>query len=126
MAYATVAEVEAGFRTLSENEQAVCTALLDEAAVLIDAVAISAAEINKRIVSCRMIRRALGAGEDASVPLGASQGTISAGGYSQNWTLASGGSTGELYLGKTDKQLLGIGNKLGASNPYMEETTCEG
>lgn len=121
MAYATVDQVAEGFRELTSDEQAISEALLDEAAVLIDAVAESASEDAKRVVSCRMVRRAIGAGTDTSVPMGASQGTISAGGYSQNWTIASGGSTGELYLGKTEKTILGISNRIGCSNPFMKE-----
>ena len=49
--------------------------------------------------------------------MGASQGSMSALGYSQSWTIGSGGSTGELYLAKTDKILLGMGNQIGAYSP---------
>lgn len=118
MAYATVEEVEAGFRFLSSQEQAKCSTLLEEAAVLIDAIAYTASAAAKRVVSCRIVRRSLGDGSEASaVPIGATQGSISALGYSQSWTI-SNGSSGELYLGKTDRILLGVGNKIGTSNPY--------
>ncbi len=117
IAYATVKQVEAGFRELTDDEQEKCKALLEEAAVLIDSVAYNAPSDVKRVVSCRMVRRSLGDGSDVSVPLGATQGSMSALGYSQSWTI-SNGSSGELYLGKTDKQLLGLSNKIGASNPY--------
>ena len=65
-----------------------------------------------------MVRRALGAGE-ASIQIGATQGTMTAGPYTQSWTM-SNGSTGELYLGRVDKKLLGVGNSIGASNPFAE------
>jgi len=117
MAYATVEQVAAGFRALTTEEQVVCEALLDEAAVIIDAYNAEASAASKQVVSCRMVRRAIGAG-DASVPMGATQGTMTAGPYSQSWTMSSG-STGELYLGKLEKTLLG-GYKLGASNPYLQ------
>lgn len=121
-AYATVSQVEAGFRVLDADEQARCEALLEEAAVLIDAVAASAAEDAKRVVSCRMVRRAVGEGDAMqSFPMGTNQGSMAAGGYTQSWTIASGGSTGELYIGKTERQLLGVGNRIGARSP-LEET----
>lgn len=115
--YATVEDVQAGFRYLPSDELAKCAALLEEAAVLIDTVAKGASNDAKKVVSCRIVRRSLGDGTDASVPIGATQGSVSALGYSQSWTI-SNGSAGELYLGKTDKILLGLGNKLGTSNPY--------
>ena len=122
MAYATVAQVAAGFRPLTTEEQSVCSTLLDEAAVIIDAYNAEASASNKQVVSCRMVRRAIGAG-DASVPMGATQGSMTAGPYSQSWTI-SNGSTGELYLGKLDRKLLG-GYRLGASNPYAQAGLVE-
>jgi len=121
-AYATVEQVELGFRSLTEEEQVKCAALLDEASVLIDAVAKNASSEAKQVVSCRIVRRSLGDGSDTSVPIGATQGSMSALGYSQSWTI-SNGSSGELYLGKTDRILLGLGNKIGCSNPYEESST---
>lgn len=117
MAYATVAEVEAGFRPLDTDEQALCSQLLDEAAIIIDAYNEDADAAAKDVVSCRMVRRAIG---DQTIPIGASQGTMSAGGYSQSWTLGQGGSTGELYLGRTDKKLLGVSNAVGSYSPVQE------
>jgi len=117
MAYATVEDVERGFRTLDADEQEKCEALLMEADVLIDAVASSASCDAKKVAECRIVRRALGDGEAGSVPMGATQGSISALGYSQSWTM-SNGSTGELYIGKTEKLILGIGNKIGVTDPY--------
>lgn len=120
MIYASVELVEAGFRTLTDEERSVCEALLEEAGVIIDAYNADASSDAKTVVSCRIIRRALGAGS-ASIPIGATQGTMTAGPYSQSWTM-SGGSTGELYLGRLDKTLLGVGNKIGFTNPYQEVT----
>ena len=68
-----------------------------------------------------MVIRALGDGGDAGgVPMGATQGSMSALGYSQSWTIGSGGATGELYLGKTDRQILGLGNQIGSYSPVQE------
>lgn len=117
-AYATVSDVQARLtRDLSTDEQAVCTTLLEDAAVMIDAVASSASADAKQIVSCRMVIRALGDGGLAGVPMGATQGSMSGLGYSQSWTIGGGGSTGELYIGKADRQLLGLGNAIGSYSP---------
>ena len=116
--YATVSDVQARLtRDLSTDEDTVCQTLLEDAAVLIDAAALSAPAAAKKVVSCRMVIRALGDGGSAGVPMGATQGSMSALGYSQSWTIGSGGSTGELYLGKTDRQLLGLGNSIGSYSP---------
>ncbi|MCQ2183258.1 MAG: phage Gp19/Gp15/Gp42 family protein [Bacteroidales bacterium] len=116
MAYATIADVEAGFRTLDADEQAVATALINEAAIIINSVACKAAADAKKVVTCRMVRRAISAAAEG-LPMGATQGSVAAGGYSQSWTNAAGGA-GELYLSKQDKKLLHAGDKIGMSNPY--------
>ena len=119
MAYATVEQVEDGFRELKPDETSVCTALLDEAAIIIDAYNADAPADVKRVVSCRIIRRAIGAGE-ASVPIGATQGSQSALGYVQSWTVSSGGTVGELYVSRADRRLLGLGNAIGGYSPTQE------
>ena len=120
-AYATVADVQARLLySLSEDQQDLCSVLLDDAAVLIDAAALSASADAKKVVSCRMVIRALDDGSGNGVPLGATQGSMSALGYSQSWTIGSGGSAGELYLGKSDRQLLGLGNAIGSYSPVQE------
>lgn len=111
MRYADAAAVAAGFRTLTDEEQARADALLEEAAVLIDAVAADAKEDAKWVVSCRMVRRVLGDGTGGDMPLypmGASQGSATALGYTQSWTM-SGGTSGELYISRTERRLLGAG-----------------
>lgn len=121
MAYATVQDVQARMtRTLTESEQTICTSLLDDVAVLIDAYNESADSDAKKIVSCRVVIRALGDGVDTGMPVGASQGSMSALGYSQSWTIGSGGSVGEVYLSKTERKLLGVGNMIGSYSPTQE------
>ena len=117
MAYAEIVDVEKGFRTFEESEKEKATALIDEAGVIIDAYAPHASKDVKKVVTCRMVRRAIGDGQEMQTfPMGATQGSIGALGYTQSWTL-NNGSVGELYLAKTEKQLLGIGNKLGSHSP---------
>lgn len=121
MAYATVTDVQARMtRTLSEAEESVCEALLDDAGVIIDTYKPNALTEQKATVSCRMVIRALGDGSIGGVPTGATQGSMSGLGYSQSWTISSGGSVGELYLSKTDKMLLGGGNCIGSYSPVQE------
>lgn len=120
MRYATVTDVQAGFRPLEADEISICDALLEESAVIIDSYNQNADENAKKLVSCRMVRRAIGDSTGGqTLPLGATQGSIAAGGYSQSWTI-SGGSAGELYLGKVEKKLLGIGNSIGSYSPVQE------
>ena len=121
MAYATINDVQARLtRDLSADEKTVCAALLDDAAILIDAAAPSAGADAKKVVSCRMVIRAIGDGGATGTPMGASQGSMSGLGYSQSWTIGSGGSVGELYLSKTDRILLGSGNAVGSYSPVQE------
>lgn len=120
MAYATTSDIQDRMtRTLTQEELSMCTALLDDAAVMIDAVAPVAREALKKTVSCRMVIRALGDGS-VGYPVGASQGSMSGLGYSQSWTVGSGGSVGELYLSKQDKTTLGVSNHIGSYSPLEE------
>ncbi len=124
-AYATVEDVEARItRTLSEDEESVCSTLLDDSAIIIDSYNSAADPANKQVVSCRMVIRALGDGDGTGVPMGATQGSMSAMGYSQSWTMSGGASVGELYLNKLDKKLLGSGNAIGSYSP-VEELVAE-
>lgn len=119
--YASVNDIEARMlRDLTTDEESVAGVLLQDAAVLIDAAAPRASADAKKVVSCRMVIRALGDGNSAGVPLGATQGSQSALGYSQSWTIGSGGGAGELYLSKTDRQILGAGNSIGSYSPVQE------
>lgn len=118
MSYATATDVQDRMtRTLSNDEIEVCETLLEDAAVFIDACNAEADADVKKLVSCRMVIRAMGdGGSDAGVPIGATQGSMSALGYSQSWTIGNG-STGELYLSKAEKKLLGAGNRIGSYSP---------
>lgn len=117
MAYATVADVQARLlRALSAEEQNVVNSLLEDAAGLIDAYNSEASENAKKIVSCRMVIRAIG-NTGSEMPIGATQGSMSALGYSQSWTIGNDGGTAELYIGKTEKTLLGVSNSIGSYSP---------
>ena len=118
MAYAKVDDIQERLtRQLSEDELSVARALLGDVAVMIDAAAGGASAEAKRLVSIRAVIRALGDGNSYGTPLGASQGSMSGLGYSQSWTIGSGGAVGELYLSKSDKALLKTGNRIGSYSP---------
>ena len=117
MTYATTSDIQSRMtRTLSDVEIAVCNSLLDDAAIIIDTFNASASADAKKLVSCNMVIRAIGG--DQSMPIGASQGTVSALGYSQSWTMPSGASVGELYLTRMDKRILGALGKIGQIFPF--------
>lgn len=125
MAYATYEDVQARMsHVMSAYEQSICSNLLDDAAVMIDTYNSEADTANKKVVSIRMVLRSMSVSD--GVPIGATQGSMSGLGYSESWTVGSG-AVGELYLGKEDKKLLGVSNKIGASSPlealvYKEAT----
>ena len=116
MAYAAYTDVEKRLgRTFSTTEQEVCNTLLERAALLIDSYNNSASTDIKKSVSVESVARAMNVTPD--VPMGASQGSMSGLGFSQSWTMQSGGAVGDIYLSKADKKLLGVGDAIGASNP---------
>ncbi|MBQ5477953.1 MAG: hypothetical protein IIT64_09175 [Bacteroidaceae bacterium] len=117
MAYATVEDVQSRMaKELTGSQQDVCNTLLDDAAVLIDACKTNATDDQKKVVSCSMVMRAMGSANEVGVPVGATQGSASALGYSQSWTIGNG-STGELYLTRTEKKILGASNRIGSYSP---------
>lgn len=121
MSYATVDDVQNGIiRILSDREREVCETLLERAAHLIDAYNPDADPDNKKDVSCSMVTRAIG-NEDSSFPIGATQGSMSALSYSQSFSI-SNGSVGELYISKSEKRLLGYGNRIGTHSPLEDMT----
>lgn len=124
MGYATIEDVQArSSATLTAEQKILCATLLDDAAILIDSYTNDATDDVKKVVSCRMVLRAIGDGADTGVPIGASQGSMSALGYSQSWTMPSNGGAGELYIGKTEKRMLGIGDKIGSHSPVQDITS---
>ena len=112
MAYATVDDVQARMsETMTTDQRNICTKLLDDAAIIIDSFNANATPDAKKLVSIRMVQRSMSI--DSDIPMGATQGSMSAMGYSQSWTMGSNTSVGELYLNRTEKKLLGYGSKIG-------------
>lgn len=118
MAYATIEDLQNRSRKqIPGSDYVMYRALLDDAALLIDAVNENARFEAKRAVSCNMVLRAVDQVSD--VPAGATQGSMSGLGYAQSWTI-SGGSVGELYLTKVDKKMLGANERIGARSPLED------
>lgn len=121
MAYATVTDVVVRMsKDFSEKEQLMCEALLDDVALLIDNINSNAVEGAKKAVSCRAVARIMSSLDDGGVPIGAQQGSVSALGYAQSWSMPGSGAVGELYLTKAEKQMLGAGNAIGSHSPVED------
>lgn len=116
--YTTIDEFKKRY-TGNASDDAIET-MLEDAELLVDAYAVRAELSAKAMVVYRMVVRALGTSDDSSIPIGASQGTMSALGYSQTWTMSSNGSNGELYLTRTEKKLLGCGDRIGSHSPLED------
>lgn len=124
--YATVADVQARMiNTMTERQQQVCSSLLEGAARIIDAFNVNASADSKNEVSVRMVQRAIASSTISDIPIGSTQGSMSAMGYSQSWTMGNNASVGQLYLDRTDKRLLGGGSKIGSYSP-VEELVYDG
>lgn len=122
MAYATTQDIQARMtRTLTTDEQAVCAVLLEDAAVIIDTYNADAGADAKKVVSCRMVQRAIETA-DLTIPMGASQGSQAGLGFSESWTVSTGGAVGELYIGKLEKQMLGAGDIIASHSPIERST----
>ncbi len=107
MAYATVPDLADRWRPLSADEAARATTLLADAAARIDAAkppADPATDLQvRKIISCDMVKRAMLAPVDQPA---ATQAQQSAGIFSAGITYAN--PTGDLYLTKGDRALLGL------------------
>lgn len=109
MAFALVSDIEARWRDLSTAEEGRASVLIDDASAMleqlvdVDATDTKQAELLKA-VCCNMVIRAMSASDyDA---FGASQMSMTAGPYTQQFTYAN--PSGDMYLTKMEKRLLGI------------------
>ena len=108
MAYADVSDLEVRWRTLTDDEQARAEALLDDASAMLDAYTTVDETDEKqmqllKIVVCNMVERAMSTGGDI---YGVTQQSMTAGPYAQTFSYAN--PTGDLYITKTEKRMLGI------------------
>ena len=118
MAYATVDDLAQRWKCMSATEQERAAVLLDDAAVIIDALLMSKgiSEANPaaaKMVSCSMVRRAMMQSDTGM--MGITQGTVSADIYSQTMTFAN--PSGDMYLTASERRTLGAGASYIASIP---------
>ena len=124
--YATVEDIQGRMlKQMTEAQQSVCEKLLIGAARIIDRFNKNASEDDKNEVSIRMVQRAIESSSLTDIPMGSTQGSMAALGYSASWTMGSNASVGQLYLDRTDKHLLGGGSKIGAHSP-LEDMVYDG
>lgn len=110
MAFATVADLEARWRDLSDAEEARASVLLDDAAAYLQALVevdpddeVQAA--NLKMVSCNMVKRAMSS--SASDAFGVTNATATMGPFSQQVAYAN--PSGDMYVSKSERAILGIG-----------------
>lgn len=123
MPYADVIDLEARWRTLSDPERARAQVLLDDAAVRLDAACPASdppttQELSARlIVSCEMVKRAMATpgGIDG---LGVTSLQSGAGPFQETQQFSN--PTGDLYLTKGDRKLLGCGAQVAFTVPMVD------
>lgn len=111
-AFATIDDLEARYKTLTDGELARATALLTDASVMLvgefNRVGKSIDEKDELLmanltrVTCAMVKRVLASGLEADV----SSSSMTAGSYSEQRTFAN--PTGDMYITKNERRSLGL------------------
>ena len=112
--FATVSDLEARWRGLSEAEQARATVLLADASALIRDTVPGWEQVSEqtlRAICCAVVRRAMSV--DVDLPDGVSSFNETAGPFSQQMSFAN--PTGDLYLTRAEKARMGVGVATAAS-----------
>lgn len=118
MAYATIEDLEARWRPLTSTEEDRAETLLGDAAVRLDVECLPSdppteAELNARlIVSCEMVKRAIGMPTDGPMVENYQETT---GPFSNSGKFLN--PYGDLYLTKNDRRLLGCGGQVAFTIP---------
>lgn len=118
--FATVSDLEARWRGLSEAEQDRAAVLLADASALIrDTVPgwERVSEQTLRAICCAVVRRAMSV--DVDLPDGVSSFNETAGPFSQQMSFAN--PTGDLYLTRAEKARMGVGVATAASIDLLEQ-----
>lgn len=122
--YATVEDLEARWRTLTADERERAAVLLEDAAVRLDAACPPSAPpteqelASRKIVSCEMVKRAMSSVTTGGVGVASIQ--TGAGPYQE--TLQFSNPTGDLYLTKADRKLLGCGAQAAFTVPMTNDS----
>ena len=118
MPYATTADIEARWRTMSADERNRAEVLIEDAsAMLSKLVNVDESDTEQAsllcTVCCNMVIRAMAA--TAMDTFGVSQASITAGPYSQSYSFSN--PSGDMYLTKFEKRLLGVSTSYIGSIP---------
>ena len=122
MAFADVSDLESRWRELSTDEEARANVLLDDASAMLSAlVEVDSSDAGQaellKIVCCDMVIRAMSA--TAADTFGVSQTSMTAGPYTQSFSYSN--PSGDMYLTKLEKRLLGISTAyIGSIRPMMK------
>ena len=122
MPYATVSDIEARWRSLSTDESARATVLLSDASnMLTKLVDVDAGDSEQaallNTVCCNMVIRAMSA--TSMDTFGVSQTSVTAGPDTQSYSYAN--PSGDMYLTKFEKRLLGVSTSfIGSIQPKIE------
>ena len=125
--YATVEDVEAGWRTLTADELLAAAQGIEDASVILETLltrrGIDPTTVDQdvaRIVTRNMVRRSLPDPESvATVPDGVKTQQIGVDIFQRTLTFAS--PTGEVYLTKLEKTMLGLNAQRAATIPMFAE-----
>ena len=121
MAFADVADLESRWRELSTDEEARANVLLGDASAILSAlVKVDNSDYEQsellKMVCCDMVIRTMSA--TASDSFGVSQTSMTAGPYTQSFSYSN--PSGDMYLTKLEKRLLGISTSyIGTIRPMM-------
>lgn len=127
MRYATVEDLEARWRELSEDEAERAETVLSDVSLYIDALSCRRPEEmdgvwleRAKVVCCSVARRQMQTASDMSL-MGtppSTQVSMTAGSYQQTFSPVN--PAGDIYLTKTERKLLGIGSqKMGTISPVI-------
>ena len=122
MAFADVSDLESRWRELSTDEEARANVLLGDASAMLSAlVKVDNSDYEQsellKMVCCAMVIRAMSATSYDS--FGLSQSSITAGPYTQSFSYSN--PSGDMYLTKLEKRLLGITTSyIGSIRPMMK------
>ena len=109
--FADVSDIEARWRPLTTDEAKRADVLLGDASAMLEAlVDVDPCDCTQesllRSVCASMVIRAMSAAESDN--FGVSQASVTAGPYTPSWTYSN--TSGDLFLTRNEKRLLGIGS----------------
>ena len=121
MAYAEVSDIEARWRSLSDDEKSRAGVLIEDASAMLAALVDVDANDQQQAellntVCCNMVIRAMA--QSNMDTFGVSQSAITAGPYTQSFSYSN--PSGDMYLTKLEKKLLKVSiGYIGSIRPMM-------